>query len=216
VLYAKGLIDDAAYIDSDFVEAMTSTPYCKKLSSISSLKKGDLILLGGKFGAESGEWGHGILSLDEGKVFAKMGFKMNDPTQIVPLLVNINFYLSQDSSKAGKICAQSFQDKNKEAWCQAKSAFPSYFRCDLAGARLEIERSGLSQTWKRILAVRKALYEETLMESKLDHSKVSEELDLLEDAVNHSHESRQLRQIITSLIQSTRDQIHLIDAFIIY
>jgi len=216
VLYAKGLIDDAAYIDSNFVEAITSTPYCKKLASLSSVSRGDLILIGGKFNEESGKWSHGILSLGEDKVFAKMGFKMDDQTQIVSIFENIKFYLSQDLSKAGQICAQSFKDKTKEAWCRARSAFPTYFRCDLVSARKEIEGSGLSQAWKRVLELRRALYLETLMESKVDHSKVSDELDFLEDFAKQSQEPAHLRQITTRLIQSTRDQIHLIDAFIVY
>lgn len=192
VLFAKGLIDDAAYVGSDFTESLLASPFCRSLTSSKELESGDLVFLGSK-SDKLGRWTHAILFLGADKVFAKMGFMKDDPTQIVSIRENIQWYVSQD-----------------------KSLKPSYFRCDLEELRSSIEQSDLAITWKTLLSLRKKIFAETLRESKENHEIVLENLNALEETVIKSQASAHVRKSISALINNTREQLHLIDVFIVY
>ncbi|WP_374074612.1 hypothetical protein [Bdellovibrio bacteriovorus] len=192
VFFAKGLINDASYVGSDFTESLLASPFCRLLTSAKELESGDLVFLGNK-SDKLGQWTHAILFLGADKVFAKMGFMKDDPTQIVSLLENVKWYVSQDSSLR-----------------------PSYFRCDTEAFHSSIEQSDLAMTWKTLLILRKKIFAETLREAKENHEMVLEDLKALEETVLRSQAPAHVRKSVSALISNTREQLHMIDVFIVY
>lgn len=192
VVFASGLIDDASYISSEFFEALTATPYCKKISSDRPLKSGDFIVIGESKHNEGGRWIHTVLALDGGNGFAKMGYKKDDKTVVTDLQKNVLWYLQQDPSMK-----------------------TNQFNCDFKGLRMMIEHSDLAASWDELLLIRKQLFAELTLEVLPKHDVVVQKLDRLEAEISKSKAHKQLLEIVRSLLASTRDQLQLMDAFIV-
>lgn len=190
VVYASGLIDDAAYISSDFYEAAVRTPYCQQLPSQKALMKGDIVVLGSPNDREEGLWMHALLVLGEGNAFAKMGYRKEDKTIVTNLESNIKFYRDQDP--------------------QIKS---SKFRCNLPALRMALELSDLKEPWEMLLIIRGELFNELRQEQTLNHDLVKQTLNRIEGVVTHSKAPGPLRSLVKALVASTRDQLHLLDNF---
>lgn len=192
VAFSSGLIDDAAYISSNFFEALIATPYCQKISSEKLLKKGDFVVIGESKHNDVGRWIHTLLALDDGKGFAKMGYKKEDKTIVTDLHKNVLWYLHQDSSMK-----------------------TSQFRCDFDGLRRTIEHSDLAAVWSDLLLIRKQLFAELTHEGLSNHEAMAAKLDLIEANISKSKNHQQLKEVVRGLLASTRDQLHLLDAFIV-
>lgn len=192
VVYVSGLIDDAAYISSGFYEAAVRTPYCQKLASQKDLKKGDVVVLGSPRDQDTGLWMHALLVLGDGNAFAKMGYKKEDKTIVTNMQKNIKFYRDQDSLIRS-----------------------TEFRCDFPGLRAAIEQSDLKDSWRMLLGLRIQLFKELRQEQTINHDGVNQTLDRIADVIADSKSPKQIKALVRELLQSTRDQLHLLDAFIV-
>jgi hypothetical protein len=192
VVYASGLIDDSAYIASGFYEAAVRTPYCQKLPSFGALQKGDVVVLGSPHDQDTGLWMHALLVLGDGKAFAKMGYKKEDKTIVTSLQENINFYRDQDSAIRA-----------------------SEYRCDFVGLRQAIEQSDLRNAWDSLLRIRQQLFKELRQEQTMNHEDVTQMLAQVDEAIVHSKSTEQIKDLVRELLLSTREQIHLMDDFIV-
>lgn len=215
VAYASGFIDDAAYVDSGLFQAALETPYCQTLKTSTDLRVGDFVLLGGSPTKGGDRWEHAILYMGVGQVFAKMGFKKEEAASVVAMTENIQWYLQQIRTPQGRICAASFLDERKRAMCERHSLFPSYFRCDWKALRNELENSTFASLWAEILKIRQQLFKDTLQESPERHDAIKDRLDHLEQQVLNSSEVKALKNIVLATIHDTREQVHLMDDFII-
>ncbi|WII73942.1 hypothetical protein QJS83_08640 [Bdellovibrio sp. 22V] len=198
VAYASGFLDEASYLDSSVYEAVLKAPECAQLSSENELREGDFILIGGMETQDQAKWGHAILYLGAGQVFAKMGFRKEEPTSIVSLHENIRWYITQDTFVQGK-----------------RAAYPSYFRCDWQGIKTRVASSSLAAAWKELQDIRKKIFAETYMQKSDDHESESARLEKLEEVVKGSTEPAFIKNLLLALINNTRDQIHLLDAIIV-
>lgn len=185
-----GLIDDASYVSSEFFEAITSTPYCKFISSEKLLKKGDFVVIGDSKHNDVGRWIHTLLVLDDGKGFAKMGYKKEDKTIVTDLRKNVLWYLGQDPSMK-----------------------TNQFRCDFHALRMTIEHSDLATVWSEILLIRKQLFAELTLENIPNHDVINQKLGLAEAEISKSKAPKQLKELLRGLLASTRDQLQLLDVF---
>jgi hypothetical protein len=192
-VFTSGLIDDASYISSEFFEAMTATGYCQKISSGKILKKGDFIVIGdSKNNDGGGRWIHTLLALGDGKGFAKMGYKKEDKTLVTDLQKNVSWYLHQDPSMK-----------------------TNQFKCDFQGLRMTIEESDLAAPWKDLLLIRRQLFVELTFEAIPSHEVIVQKLDQVEAEISKSKAHGQLKEVVRNLLASTRDQLQLLDVFIV-
>ncbi|MFM6929112.1 MAG: hypothetical protein ACKOX6_11650 [Bdellovibrio sp.] len=193
VAFSNGLIDDASYISSDFFEALTTTPYCQRVRSEKLLKRGDFIVIGdSKHNDGAGRWIHVLLTLDNGKGFAKMGYKKEDKTIVTDRQKNVLWYLHQDPSMTAL-----------------------QFRCDFHGLRMAIERSDLAAPWGDLLSIRRDLFAELTHDSLKKHDAIVAKLDAIEFEISNSKAHRQLKEVVRNLLMSTRDQLQLTDVFVV-